>query len=240
MAKSRNGRSANGCFKSGSEHPKAICLEERRRELEALDLGSLTLCGQVFRDANYLRVYASCRVCKRKKKYDANNLLRGRTTTCACLRGRKYWGAVDLRLADRAYAMRDRCENPNSPAFGDYGALGIRFGFASASDFVSYVRSTPELWHKDYIGVQFDRIRNGGDYEPDNLRLVSAADNLRNTSRNKLILYRGEWIVAADLYDRLKRDYPEFTLSPWTTARLAAKGVSTEEILQRKPRRKRS
>lgn len=239
MSKRRN-RDAAGRFKSGDAHPKSICLEARRKELEALDIGTLTLRGPVFRADGYLRIRALCSACEIEKAYDVINLLRGRTTTCACLRGRKYWDAVDLRLADRAYAMRDRCENPNSPAFRDYGALGIRFRFASASAFVSYVRNTPELWHKDYIGVQFDRIRNGGDYERGNLRLVSAADNLRNTSRNKYVFYRGQRIVAADLYALLKRDYPEFALSPWTTARLAAKGVSPEEILQRRPRRKRS
>jgi hypothetical protein len=238
VAKNERGRSASGRFKSGSEHPKAICLEQRRRELEAMDIGSLTLFGPIFRDEGRLRVRASCCVCGEVKSYDVDNIRHSRTTNCACLRGRKYNNPVDLRLAKRCYAILDRCLNPRNRQFHNYGGFRIEFRFRSPVDFVSYVRR--ELPHVDYLGLQIDRVDNDGHYERGNPRLVSSADNLRNTSRNRYVFYRGERLVAADLYDYLKRDYPAFALSRSTTARLAAKGISPSEILKRKPRRKRN
>ncbi|WP_230534095.1 hypothetical protein [Microvirga roseola] len=85
-------------------------------------------------------------------------------------------------------------------------------------------------YHRDYRGVEIDRIDNDGHYEAGNLRLVNKRDNLRNKHTNKLIRYKGDTIVAADLWSYLKRDHPGFSLSHGTTAKLAAAGVPIEEI----------
>lgn len=71
--------------------------------------------------------------------------------------------------------MMQRCFNPRSPAFKNYGARGI---------------TVCERWH-DFVnfyadvgdrppGLTFDRIDNDGNYEPANWRWATTADQNRN------------------------------------------------------------
>lgn len=87
-----------------------------------------------------------------------------------------------LRLAyERWWSMIDRCENPASPAYKNYGARGIKV--------CSRWRGENGLYH--YIqdmgmpskGQSLDRINNDLGYSPENCRWASRYEQRQNQRR---------------------------------------------------------
>lgn len=188
------------------------------------------------KDGKHRMVHAECEECGKVSEISVDNILAGKTRGCKC--AGRYQDPKSLRLADRYHAIQQRCTNPSSQSWRNYGARGIRNCFKSAEEFVSYVLE--HFPHKDYKGLAIGRIDNDGHYEPGNIQLESPGQNMRNTRRNVMVDYKGEMITATDLYYRLCADYPGFGLCLGRTRRLAATGVHWQEILQRTPRKRRS
>ena len=74
-------------------------------------------------------------------------------------------------------AARQRCRNPNSDGYHNYGARGIKFA-AVWDDFARYVadigpRPTPQH--------TLDRVDNDGDYAPGNVRWSLPVRQVRNS-----------------------------------------------------------
>ena len=74
--------------------------------------------------------------------------------------------------------MRQRCENPNNPAFKDYGGRGITVceRWKTFANFIADVgrRPTP--------GFQLDRRHNNEGYSKENCRWVTREQNMQNRS----------------------------------------------------------
>ena len=184
---------------------------------------------------SYRYINIICGNCKQQVSTNLENLLSGKTRGCSCL---QFTPIIDHPCADllrdRYYAIVQRCNNPDCEDYHNYGARRIRTEFSNATEFVSYVLEN--LPHEDYKGLDIDREDNNGNYTPGNLRLVPRAVNLRNKRTNKLVRYRGQMVIASDLYDYLKQDFPKFNLSRHRTTHLAMEGVPWPSILTRKPR----
>ena len=179
----------DGRFQKGDQHPRAGDLEQRLDELRQLDLGTLTLTGPIVRgERSRQKINAVCSACGVEKVYDVDNLRAGRTRTCACRRGVKYGHPSAVALSDRYHAAVGRCTNPRNPAYNNYGELGIEVRFSSAEDWVNYILTLEREGEIEDLDV--DRIDNDGHYERGNLRLVPRAENLRNKSTNKFVIYR--------------------------------------------------
>jgi hypothetical protein len=203
-----------------------------------MDLGTLRVAGEIklgARSRQYIPL--SCEACGVTRELLVDNLLGEKTRNCRCQRGVKYRHPEARLIGARYDAVVRRCTNPADPAYSNYGAIGIECRFPDRQTFVEHVLS--ELPRDSYIGLQIDRVDNDGHYEPGNLRLVRPRENLRNKSTNRRCEYQGQTVVAADVYDLIKRDHPHFELSRGTTAKLAAAGVRVEDILLRRPRPKR-
>jgi hypothetical protein len=136
-------------------------------------------------------------------------------------------------LADRYYAIQQRCENPRSQSWAGYGGRGIRNRFTSAEKFVRYVMRY--LPHQTYKGVEIDRENNDGHYEPGNLRLVTKQKNAWNTRRNKFVVYDGEKLPSMEVARRMKSERG-MALCVTRAALLLQRGMSWEEVLVRKAR----
>jgi hypothetical protein len=87
-----------------------------------------------------------------------------------------------IRLRITWYAMKNRCLNPNSTSWRNYGGRGIavcKEWIDSFEKFCSYMGVRPS-------GTTIDRINNDGNYEPGNVRWASPiqqANNKRHCGR---------------------------------------------------------
>src|SRR5271157_1824600 len=77
-------------------------------------------------------------------------------------------------------AIKQRCLDPDYPAFKNYGARGIGIWPEwehDAPKFIAWIES--ELGSRP-AKAQLDRINNDGNYEPGNLRWSTIAENMAN------------------------------------------------------------
>jgi hypothetical protein len=77
--------------------------------------------------------------------------------------------------------MKDRCSNPNRNAYPDYGGRGISVCEIWKSDFKSFFDWAMENGYQE--GLELDRINNNGNYEPENCRWITHAENMQNRVR---------------------------------------------------------
>ena len=133
------------------------------------------------------------------------------------------YGVEYTRLRGIGASIRQRCQNPNTCGYSNYGGRGITSGFPSVASFAE--------WVLDNIGPRpteqhtLDRIDNDRGYEPGNLRWATRSEQARNKRVYKRTL-NGERIR------KLKTERPDLT---YETLRLwVAQGATDEEILGRK------
>ena len=142
---------------------------------------------------------------------------KGRTTTCGC---RKREGNPKHRMRySKTYAtwraMKNRCHNPNTPAFQTYGAAGITVCDRWRTSFDAFLADMGER----PAGMTIDRIDGAKGYEPGNCRWATSIEQARNTKRNVRIEIDGrtelltDWAKIVGLRDqiiikRMKRGWP--------------------------------
>lgn len=80
--------------------------------------------------------------------------------------------------------MRQRCYDSNHAAFHRYGGRGIRVCDEWLKSFSAFKAWAIENGHSP--GLQIDRIKNSGNYEPGNCEFVTPKKNIRNSSVVKL------------------------------------------------------
>ena len=90
-------------------------------------------------------------------------------------------------------SMRQRCENPNDPAYGNYGGRGIKVckRWSKFEDFLADVSPRPE-------GTSLDRIDVNGHYEPGNCRWATKKQQSRNRRDNRVLTIRGKSQTIAE------------------------------------------
>ena len=91
---------------------------------------------------------------------------------------KKYYNTIIGHLNSVHYKMIQRCSNNKTHNYNRYGGRGIKCKFKTRLEFIDYVLK--ELFNVDLDNLQIDRIDNNGDYEPGNIRFVTAKENCNN------------------------------------------------------------
>ena len=90
----------------------------------------------------------------------------------------QFSSAVVDAISNTGAGAKQRCTNPNSAAFADYGGRGIEFRFPSVRSFTEWVLGN--LGPKPTEQHSLDRIDNSRHYEPGNLRWATRSEQARN------------------------------------------------------------
>lgn len=118
----------------------------------------------------------------------------------------------------------DRCCNPSSPLFPEYGGRGISICDRWRNNFSLFVNDMGERPSKRH---SIDRINGLGNYEPGNCRWATYAEQNRNTSRNVMLTKDGQTKCVKDWCD-------ELGINPNRVAYRLSKGLSAELALSTK------
>ena len=93
-------------------------------------------------------------------------------------------------------SAKNRCSNPKSSGWNNYGGRGIRFLFESFEQFYAELGPRP-------IGKSLDRKDNDGNYEPGNVRWATPSEQIANTRLTRL--NEVDWFEQAALLRRLEQ-----------------------------------
>lgn len=173
------------------------------------------------------RTFWLCRCdCGVTVRVGRQNLRSGATTSCGC------WAAESTAARSTTHGlrrvpeyavwamMRQRCNNPNFPAYKHYGGRGITIceRWHQFTDFYADMGSRPSPEH------ELDRINNDGPYSPENCRWTTSTVNRNNTRRNRWLEYDGERLTIAEWSRRTGISYGALT-------KRLRRGWSTERVL---------
>ncbi len=145
----------------------------------------VTPCGQ------RMKVYVVRCVCGKEFTALRNNVDRGHTRSCGCLKYRHpaYHGLRGTAIYRSWDCMIQRCYNPKTKAYKNYGARGVTVCGQWREFKVFYAWAISSGWKK---GLELDRRNNNGNYEPSNCRWVTHSENNLNKRTNRLITFNGQ------------------------------------------------
>ena len=162
-----------------------LCGRERgsvmsfRKDLTGKRFGLLVVLRENGKDSNgSLRWDAECD-CGKIKNLSGSSLKRGQTKSCGCLKkGRKPAHGMCFSPEYMVWrTIKERCRNPNIRNYHNYGGRGIKICKKWADSFDSFLQDVGERPSENHY---IDRIDNDGDYEPGNIRWVTAIQSTAN------------------------------------------------------------
>lgn len=181
-------------------------MSKPRLNLDGQRFGKLTVVERVQSKKGRSRFVCLCD-CGAESVVVGTDLKSGNTTSCGCVK--KVIGftsnlihggsAGDMAGAYRSWrSMKQRCTNPNSRGWGEYGAKGITVceRWMTYDNFYADMGDRPD-------GYSLERVDVTLGYSPENCKWIphpEQAKNKRNTVRYQ---YGDEVLIQADLARRL-------------------------------------
>lgn len=160
-------------------------------DLTGLTFGRLTALKRIG-TKNRAALWECLCSCGQQVNVSANNLVRGDSRSCGCLRSElttarslKH-GGIGTATYKTWAAMRSRCNRPNDDAYENYGGRGIKIceRWEDFNNFYADMGDRPP-------GAGIDRINNDGDYEPSNCKWSTHKEQSNNRRVSALFAYQG-------------------------------------------------
>jgi hypothetical protein len=173
--------------------------------------------------------YVLCRCdCGAEKEVALVSIRTGRSRSCGCLRrevgpSNKRHGLSDSKTYNVWLGMRQRCLNPNNPAYTNYGGRGITIAPAwdTFDQFLADMGEVPE-------GMTLERKDNDKGYGPDNCVWASRLEQGRNTRKCRQITHNGQTKTLAEWAH-------EYSINRQTLGKRLDTGWSMERALSTSP-----
>lgn len=163
------------------------------RDLRGQRFGHLTVIEQVGRNKHRSILWKCICDCSTEKIYPSGKLVSGRATNCGCktselrsIKASKHGITAGGRPRTLTIwcGMKERCLNPKSISYKNYGGRGISI----CEDWMTF-----ENFHKWAVSsgyrdnYEIDRIDNDGNYCPENCHWVPVSENRKKTRRTHYI-----------------------------------------------------
>lgn len=163
-------------------------------DLSGKRFGKLTVIERVGTDRNKRPLWLCLCDCGTEKLINGSSLRNGDTVSCGCygkeqrLKSHISHQKTNTRLFNVWQNIKRRCYTKTNPSYKYYGERGIsvceewRNSFETFREW-AYVNGYDETAPKGKCTI--DRIDVNGNYEPNNCRWVSMAEQNKNTRRSK-------------------------------------------------------
>lgn len=195
-----------------------------RNDLKGKIFGALTVID-VSHQKNR-RTYWMCQCsCGNTKAFGRDKLTTGVAVSCGCLsnhsgRFKTKHGASNSAKGGRPtveystwLGIKDRCNNPKNSKYARYGGRGIKMCDKWSESFQSFL---DDVGKRPKNKSSIDRIDVNRGYEPGNVRWATQLEQMKNTSKNRIVYIGGvgkpvaEWCHINNLdpevaYGRLAR-----------------------------------
>lgn len=142
--------------------------------------------------------------CGTTRTVAAQNLKRGLSLSCGCLRDQlaaakaTVHGETSAKKPSAEYAawvsMKARCQNPKTKNFKNYGGRGISVcsRWDSGENDLSGVECfLSDMGRRPTDGHSLEREDNSGNYQPGNCVWATATEQGRNTRQNRIVSING-------------------------------------------------
>lgn len=156
------------------------------KDMTGQTFGSLTVIGRdgTYRNTKQAAWLCQCR-CGKQTRVCGNVLRRGLSKTCGCSHGGRVTHGKSGSPTWYAWVgMRQRCQNPNSPAYKHYGGRGI----AVCERWQVFENFLEDMGERP-MRLTLDRINNDGIYEPGNCRWATWSQQALNQRRRRTMKF---------------------------------------------------
>lgn len=182
-----------------------------RADITGQRFGRLTVIAFHHRDEKSLS-YWTCKCdCGNTVVKEMQQLKFGQVMSCGCLqketriRLKTKHNLCHTRLFRIWSGIRNRCNNPNEPAFKHYGGRGITICGEWVNNFQAFYDWAMANGYGDSLSI--DRIDNNGNYEPSNCRWVDIKTQNNNRRCVRKYEINGQWLSKTDIAEKYGVSY---------------------------------
>lgn len=182
-----------------SGHTKSCGCISRANDLTGKQFGNLTVIKKIGKK-NRSNIWLCRCKCGNEVECYQNNLERGTSTSCGCLRSyyakqnRNCHGESRTILYKKWSSIKSRCYNPNAKGYENYGGRGIKM-CGEWLKFWNFREWSYTNGYKD--GLTIERKDVDGDYCPENCEWITSLEQQSNKRVNTFIEYGGKKQTAA-------------------------------------------
>ncbi len=109
----------------------------------------------------------------------------------------------EQKLYDLYHSMKQRCSNPNSTPYPNYGGRGISF----CDKWKTFAGFKEDMGKEYVLGLSLDRVNNKLGYSKENCRWATSKQQALNRSTTRWIKYKGMTKCLSDwaTFAKIKR-----------------------------------
>lgn len=145
--------------------------------------------------------------CGNEKTVKGTQLRSGGAKSCGCLlkenpHSVKHGGAMDGKRTPEYRTWNgiiERCSNPKSKGYCDYGGRGIAICNEWSKDFSAFLAS---VGNRPHPSMTIDRIENDRGYEPGNVRWATKREQARNRRNNTFVTIDGHRCLLVEACEK--------------------------------------